>query len=94
MHAVRRDPFGPIGVFGSCGTQHDQIGLGFFQAAPVVGEHLIGTQTEVGDHRLHAVGLFVADADDLDIGMLERHPQVIAHVHVIEIDTGNSVFRH
>ena len=68
------------------GAQKDDVRLGLFQTLPVVGENPVGRNGEIRARLPHALGLFVADADDLDVCVLKSHAQIVAHVQMVEVD--------
>ena len=41
---------------------------------------------------LHARWLFITQSHQLDLRMTGRHPQQIAHVEVVKVDSGNAYF--
>src|SRR6185369_10269006 len=59
-----------------------------------IGENALRRYREVRDHRLHARRIVVADAGDLDVGVLMAFAQQIAHVHVIEAQADDFEFFH
>ena len=71
-------------------------GLRAAMQASRVGEHPSAGMPNAVDRAAHARAVFVADADDLRIGMLMHLAQQVAHVHVVEIDADNapSLARH
>jgi hypothetical protein len=60
----------------------------------VIGENLVLGDLEILDEGFHSLTVVMADTDDFDIRMLVSHAQVVAHVHVVEIDSGDFPFFH
>jgi hypothetical protein len=94
MQAVRRDPFDGAGVIGGLRADDGQVGLRPCKAGLKVREHPIGGNREITDRRRHASRIGIEDAGNLRIGMLRHLTQQVAHMHVIEADADNPVFRH
>ena len=85
-----RDLFDGLGVASSGRTQQHNIGLCGFHAATIICEYGLGRESEVFDTLLHFLRIRVAYADDFHVRMLERHSQIIPHVHVFEVDACDS----
>ena len=43
---------------------------------------------------LHPLGLLVTDSDDFNILVFESHPQIVAHVQMVEVDSGHFPLAH
>ena len=71
------------------GAKDDQIRLSFLDAGTGVGEHLVIGQGEVPASFFHALRLLITDPNDLSVGMVRCHPQQIAHVKVVKINSCN-----
>ena len=94
VHAKGRDLLGPLPVFSSGRAQQDDVRLGLLQTRPVVAENPVGRNGKIRARLLHALGLLVADADDLDICVLKGHAQIVAHVQMVEVDPGDFPLAH
>src|SRR5262245_42384665 len=90
MHLVRRDLPHPLAVLRRGGAKDHDVRLRLLEAGAIIGEAPLARDAEFAKGLLHPLGLFVADAYDLGLRMLDGHPQEVAHVKVIEIDARNS----
>jgi hypothetical protein len=72
------------------GAEDDEVGRGSLEACTVVRELLRRGEIEFSRRVLHARRLLVADPDDVRRRVLVHHAQQVAHVHVIEVDAGDS----
>src|SRR5207244_2519354 len=91
MGAGGRDLPHPLAVLRGGGAKDDDVGLRLFQAGAVIGEAALARDAEFADGILQARGLRVGDADDLDLRMRAGEAEEVAHVEMVEIDSGESV---
>ena len=94
MDVERGDLCDPFAVFRGGGAEDHEIGRSLFQTGAVVGEDAVRAEAEVLRRLLHPGRLFVADADDLHVRMLESLPKQIAHVEVVEVNTRDAPAFH
>ena len=71
-------------------AKDDDVGFRLLQAFAVVGEAPFTRDAQLANSFLHPIGPFVTDAHKLDMRMLQGHPQQVAHVEVVEVDSGKS----
>ena len=89
MHIERRHLQHPFGMTGRGRAQDDNLRLRPFQTFPVVGEDSLAGKVEFLDDGRHPSSIRVADADNLDIGVLMAQAQEVAHVRMIKVDARN-----
>ena len=94
VRAKGRDLQDPLGMPGRGRTEKDNIRFCALQTDPVIREHALWKNGEVPNGRLHFTWILVADAHNFRIGMVKDHPQVIAHVIMVEVDSCNLPFAH
>jgi hypothetical protein len=80
-------------VVGGGGAKDGEVGPGGPEAGVEVGEDAVLGDAEGRDGALHPGAVGVEDPGDLGLGVLVRHPQEVAHVHVVEADADDPV-RH
>ena len=71
------------------GTEEYDVGSCLFHTLSIVRKNRRVGNPEVRDRLAHAFGLLVADSDNLGVGVVEYHTQVVAHVQVFEVDSGD-----
>ena len=89
VRPVRSHLLDPLTVLRGRRAKYNHVGLGLFETLAVVGERLILGDQSLADGFFHAGRLFVANTDDLGIGMLVGVPKQIAHVEVVKVDSSN-----
>ena len=94
VHAERRDLFRPFCMAAGRGAEDHHVRLGGFEALLVIGEHSIGRNGKLRG----GLRSFAGDSSQIPTisaaGCSMRHPQQIAHVHVIEVDAGDAPTFH
>ena len=75
VRPVGRDQLDILRVSRRRRTQHDEVRLRRSEAAVRIGEHALGGNLEILDHRLHARRIVVAHTGDFHAGVLVAFPQ-------------------
>ena len=84
----RCDLFDRLGVPPRCRTQQHNIGFGGFNAGSKIREHSLRRDAKILNALCHFFRRLVTYPHNFNVGMLERHAQIIPHVKVFKIDSG------
>lgn len=94
VEPVRRDALDSVGVLGGGGADDGEVGVGGGEAGLQIGEDPVFGNGELGDRFRHPGAVRMEHARDLGVRMLGHLAQQVAHVHVVEADPQDAVFRH
>src|SRR5262249_23587800 len=75
-------------------AKQDNVRLGFLEKLVLILKQSIGRHLKLLRRLIHSDRLIVAQGNNFNVGMLAGHPQIVAHVHVIETDAGNFPASH
>ena len=84
----------PQSVFRRGRAKDHQFRLGLFEALPVVSKNRLRRHVQAVDDTAHPRPRFIADTDQFALRMSSNHAQVVAHVHVCEINAGDAQLTH
>jgi hypothetical protein len=92
VHVEGGDLAHPLAVLGCGWAEDDDVRLCFCEALVVVSEDAVAGDLEFADGVLHSVGVDVTDSDEFRARMVGDSTKEVAHVKMVEVDTGDAPF--